>query len=596
MIAERRSTAALPGRLLTAFGAAMVLFAAPAGGDQDRTEPAPGELLSLSSDLRVRVLRGRDVELDLRAADDDNYATIALRATGRESMAGAIASWNQARPVTPGIWVHVPLAYLSDSLRSLVLRSLFPRDHHDVQDWLHVARSAALPVYDEGLWQVADWFCGGGGAFEELMVLNGLASPELREGQVIRLPAKLLHSAFAARPRSDDGALEYATDPTGPYALYRLGAREAIYSAVVVRFTGRTASEDVHAVAAQLTARNSIRDVRDIPVGYEIKIPLELLETEFLPAGHPRRLEAESRRAEMERSLSRDPVAETRGGLRGVLLILDAGHGGRDLGTMNNGIWEHDYVYDVACRLKRILETESAARVALTLLDEETGCTPSSRDELVANRQGTILTTPRFLAREEGEATLGVNLRWYLANSIYRQALAAGNDPDRVLFLSIHADSRHPALRGLMVYVPGAGYRTETYGHSSSFYKQYKEVREKPLVRFSKNERVRSEAVSRKLAGAIVETYRRAGLRIQPYQPTRDKVIRGKSKWVPAVLRGNEVPGKVLVELVNLSNREDAAVLASARERDRLARGLADSLLLYFGERSGSATARAAAP
>ena len=29
-------------------------------------------------------------------------------------------------------------------------------------------------------------------------------------------------------------------------------------------------------------------------------------------------------------------------------------------------------------------------------------------------------------------------------------------DPDRVLFLSLHADSRHSSLRGVMVYVPGA--------------------------------------------------------------------------------------------------------------------------------------------
>ena len=42
--------------------------------------------------------------------------------------------------------------------------------------------------------------------------------------------------------------------------------------------------------------------------------------------------------------------------LQGVLVVIDPGHGGRDLGTMNNGIWEHDYVYDVACRLKRLLE------------------------------------------------------------------------------------------------------------------------------------------------------------------------------------------------------------------------------------------------
>jgi N-acetylmuramoyl-L-alanine amidase len=135
-----------------------------------------------------------------------------------------------------------------------------------------------------------------------------------------------------------------------------------------------------------------------------------------------------------------------------------------------------------------------------------------------------------------------------------------------------------------MVYVPGAGYRTKTYGSTSKTYRRYKEVREKPHVSFSRTKRVRSEAVSRKYADEIVASFRALDLPVQPYQPVRDKVIRGRSKWVPAVLRGNEVPTKVLVEMVNLSNREDAGLLASARERDRLAQALLDSLHRYFGE------------
>jgi N-acetylmuramoyl-L-alanine amidase len=44
------------------------------------------------------------------------------------------------------------------------------------------------------------------------------------------------------------------------------------------------------------------------------------------------------------------------------------------------------------------------------------------------------------------------------------------------------------------------------------------------------------------------------------------------------------VPNKVLVEMVNLSNREDAALLAAAKHRDRLADALLRSLLAYYGE------------
>jgi N-acetylmuramoyl-L-alanine amidase len=107
---------------------------------------------------------------------------------------------------------------------------------------------------------------------------------------------------------------------------------------------------------------------------------------------------------------------------------------------------------------------------------------------------------------------------------------------------------------------------------------------------------VRSEAVSRKLAKAIVESLRKEGLPIQPYQPVRDKVIRGKQKWVPAVLRGNVIPAKVLVEMLNISNKQDARLLGSARKRQQLARALQLSLYRYFGERPPTAAATTAAP
>jgi len=267
-----------------------------------------------------------------------------------------------------------------------------------------------------------------------------------------------------------------------------------------------------------------------------------------------------------------------------VLIILDPGHGGRDLGTMNNGVWEHDYVYDVTCRLKERLERETKAVVRLTLLDKQTGCTPSRTDKLTANRQGTVLTDPEFLAREPGEARIGVNLRWYLANSIYRKAIDDGYDPDRILYLSIHADSRHPSMRGLMVYIPGREYRGGRYGSNSKTYRAFREVREQPFVSFSAKERRRSEAVSSRFADAVIAGFKAEHLPVQPHQPVRNRIIRGRWKGVPAVLRGNAIPHKVLVEMVNLSNPADAALLASAQHRSELASGLFRAIAGYFGD------------
>jgi N-acetylmuramoyl-L-alanine amidase len=545
---------------------------------------ADEQVSQLSSDLRVRVLAGRELELEVLTRSGDDYDTVARRVAGGEMAVEAIAAWNRGKSVAPGRWVSVPLELLSDGYRRLALLNLFPGDFRDGDDWVHLARAGVLPTYDEGLWQVAEWFTGNGSNFQELMRINGLSSPEVRIGQSIRIPAELLHPAFRNGRHSVDGTLEFGSDSRGPYAGYRLRSGEALYSAVVVRFTGRTEAEDVITLAEMIKERSAIHDLRDIPVGFLIKIPLDLLEPQFLPPNHPRRLEAEAAREELARELARAPVGETRGGLEGVLVIVDPGHGGRDLGTMNNGIWEHDYVYDVACRLRKKLERETAATVIMTLIDEQTGCEPSTTDKLDANQQGTVQTDPPFLAAREGEARIGVNLRWYLANSVYRRETGRGRDANRIVFISLHADSRHPSLSGVMVYVPGADYRTRTYGHTSAQYKKYKEVREKPTVSFSKKQRVRSEAVSRKLAAAIVESFEQHDLPIQPHQPVRHRIIRGKARYVPAVLRGNAVPTKVLVEMVNLSHPGDAALLASGRQRNALAASLLDALYLHFGE------------
>jgi N-acetylmuramoyl-L-alanine amidase len=204
---------------------------------------------------------------------------------------------------------------------------------------------------------------------------------------------------------------------------------------------------------------------------------------------------------------------------------------------------------------------------------------------LELNRKRSVLTTPPFLAEEGGETAVAVNLRWYLANYLYRQLIKDGTDPDKIVFLSLHADARHRSLRGAMVYVPGASFRKGTMGYSSSTYLRFKEVKDQPRVSFTSHERVRSEAVSRKLAAAIVKSLKRADLPTQAYQPIRERVIRGREVWLPAVLRGNVVPTKVLIEMVNLNNPDDATLLGRAADRTRLAKAFVGALSDYFGSR-----------
>ncbi len=56
---------------------------------------------------------------------------------------------------------------------------------------------------------------------------------------------------------------------------------------------------------------------------------------------------------------------------------------------------------------------------------------------------------------------------------------------------------------------------------------------------------------------------------------------RGRS-WVPAVIRGNQVPTKVLLEVANIGNAKDARLLKSYEHRDLVAEALLAALLSYY--------------
>jgi N-acetylmuramoyl-L-alanine amidase len=271
---------------------------------------------------------------------------------------------------------------------------------------------------------------------------------------------------------------------------------------VVVRFTGRIDASDVNDLAQQIARRSGIRDVTDIPIGFKIRIPLGLLLPEYLPPDDPRRLAWERSQAEVARYTNE----ASRRNLQGVAVILDAGHGGRDQGAAHNGVWEHEYVYDILCRIKARLEQQTGAKVLPTLKDRHEGYTIHDSTRLTRNQAEVLLTDPPSPLSEHAPS---VNLRWYLANAYYRRLVAGGQDPRKVVFVSLHADARHPSLGGAMVYVPGEEFRRGRYGHDGAAYVRHREVREQPYVSFTRAERERSEGLSRQFAGRLVEAFRR---------------------------------------------------------------------------------------
>lgn len=573
---------------------------------------AATERARIASDRQAILVDKRELFLEAAPEAGDGWIAFARRWTGEPSTSKEIvrANRNARRPLA-GSRYRVPFHLLTHANQLAVVRALFPRDEATREGWLHRTRG-------ESLESVSEWFTGGKAAARRLKEINELGSAKLASGSLVRIPRELASKAFridpaappvsaAAAPAAEkppispaaSGAaagagsassvpppapttaspgtpLEYGEDAAGKHAIYRLRAGEALYSSVVVRFTGRLIAEDVNALAADIARRSAIVDVTDIPIGYPVRIPLDVLLPEFLPPNDPRRLEYEVEQALAERYTN---VVETKA-LDGVTVVLDPGHGGVDVGASMAGVWESLYVYDISLRVKRRLEATTKAKVRLTTRDGASW-EIVDRDVLPFSRGHAVLTTPPFPITD---SVVGVNLRWYLANSLLRRAKREGGAADKVIFLSIHADSLHASIRGATIYVPDSAGSSAPFRKGGAVFSARKEVREAPSVSFTAKERQRSEGLSRDLAAHVIAALRDRDLDIHPFKPIRDQIYRGKRAWVPAVLRYNAIPAKVLFEVCNLANAADRKLLTTREFRERAAEAVVDGILRYFKE------------
>ncbi len=560
-----------------------------------------------------------EIFLEARPLRGEGLLAFARRLCGGDD---AIASIEQANGRTgrlvAGVRYRVPFDALRPEIQLQVIRTLFDGDHGDPAGWRHRVKGAG-PMERGSLWRVAEWFTGDGRNFRAIREQNGLVEDELETGQEVVIPTRLLRPAFrpaaaealrafqaraspsgtepavaqkdpppagtSSGPASSgsgaaDGTapyrLEYGRDAKGEYAIYRLQPGEALYSSVVVRFTGAVYAADVNSLAAEIAHRSGIADVTDIPVGYPVKVPFDLMLPEYLPPGNPRREEYEASLRESGRFTNRVRTSD----LAGITVILDAGHGGVDVGASFGGVWESLYVYDIKARIQRLLELHSAARVVSTTRDGPREHIPD-RDVLPFSHDHVVLTHPPYPITN---STIGVNLRWYLANSVYTKAIDGDGDPQKVIFLSIHADSLHPSLRGAMAYIPAASMRKGTFRKTGGVYRSRREWREQPAVSFSWKQRVESEGLSRQFAEDVISSLARRNVTIHPYKPVREKIVRSHSEYVPAVLRYNEVPAKMLLEVCNLANAKDRKLLQTRAFREMVAEAVVEAILRYYGQ------------
>ncbi len=147
-----------------------------------------------------------------------------------------------------------------------------------------------------------------------------------------------------------------------------------------------------------------------------------------------------------------------------------------------------------------------------------------------------------------------------------------------------------------MVYVPGAGYRGGSYSKTGSVYASRREVQQHPRVSFTREQLLKSEGLSRQLAQNLLGGFREAGLEIHEDKPIREKVIRSRRPWVPAVLRYSEVPAAVLLEVCNLANSKDRELLKSREFRQKVAEAIVEGLVSYYsGPAVGSEAVQVAA-
>jgi len=555
----------------TALSAVAVLLTLASSESRETTVKKP-----IGARASVVIRLGRTVYLEMDRTE---------KPLGQEAVARYLETPARWQTFVDGNVGRIPYGSLNDVTRRSAIAVLFPDDYWSEQGWVHFVTYGRETGGGETLWSVAEWFTGKGNLYRTIRTANKKRNNVLYNGEKILVPKQFLLPAFVNKSDKppyigmtvDD--LTYKSDTEGEYAVYKLKKGETLYSDIVGRFTSRTDNEDVRDAVNAVAARSGIRNPNRVDVGQEVRIPLDLLASRYRPYGDPARTRYEMSERKIEVEPSRVHATE----LDRIYVILDAGHGGRDPGKIGiSNTQEDDYVYDVMCRAKRLLETKTRARVITTIIDRSSGYTPIDRDLLSRDTDEYLLTRPQYA---NTDTAVAVNLRWYLANSKYRELLRKGVKPEQVVFTSFHADSRYSPMRGTMVYYPSAYHCRGRYGKSGSAYTKFAEVREKQVVYFDQRTRLKAQQESKRLAEEVIKALRRKNVAIykrQPEQAIRNVIYRRGHEYVPAVLRYNEVPTRVLIETVNLNNSTDCVRIRSWKFRERFAEAYVDALVKLF--------------